>query len=180
MSRTLTRTPLIHDDMLAERPHVPTWLDWFQAAGIPMVGEPPTVTVCSLICICAKVGASAPTSASEAAVTNIPVRECYVLLHLVLRRASGLQRRYEQRGRRMQAILESFSALCTLLRMRVRVERGLANGPATYRFVSLPVAITGPVGRPVGEPPGGSSETASVASGVTRPARLEGMLSRIG
>ena len=32
MSRTLTRMPLIHDDMLAERPHVPTWLDWFRAA----------------------------------------------------------------------------------------------------------------------------------------------------
>ena len=52
------------------------------------------------------------------------------------------------------------------------------GGP--YRFVSLPAAITGPVGRPVGEPPGGSSETASVASGVSRPARSEGISSLIG
>ena len=28
-----------------------------------------------------------------------------------------------------------------------------------HKFVSLPLAMTGPVGRPVGEPPGGSSET---------------------
>jgi LysR family glycine cleavage system transcriptional activator len=26
--------PLIHDDMLADRPHVPTWADWFKAAGV--------------------------------------------------------------------------------------------------------------------------------------------------
>jgi LysR family transcriptional regulator, glycine cleavage system transcriptional activator len=26
--------PLIHDDMLADRPHVPTWTDWFKAAGV--------------------------------------------------------------------------------------------------------------------------------------------------
>src|SRR3569623_1020323 len=36
-----------------------------------------------------------------------------------------------------------------------------------HRFVIFPLAITGPVGCPVGEPPGGSSETASVASAVT-------------
>ena len=35
-----------------------------------------------------------------------------------------------------------------------------------YKLVSLPLAMTGPVGCPVGEPPGGSSDTASVASGV--------------
>ena len=38
------------------------------------------------------------------------------------------------------------------------------SGPA-HKLVSLPRAMTGPVGWPVGEPPGGSSETASVASG---------------
>jgi len=27
------RTPLIHDDQLAGRPEVPTWVDWFRAAG---------------------------------------------------------------------------------------------------------------------------------------------------
>jgi hypothetical protein len=50
----------------------------------------------------------------------------------------------------------------------------------TYIFVSLPAAITGPVGMPVGDPPGGSNETASVASGVTRPARSKGTSSVIG
>jgi hypothetical protein len=42
------------------------------------MGEPPTVTVCSLICICARVGAAAPASASEATVTNIAVRESFM------------------------------------------------------------------------------------------------------
>ena len=37
-----------------------------------------------------------------------------------------------------------------------------------HKFVSLPLAMTGPVGRPVGEPPGGSSDTASVASAAMR------------
>ena len=37
--------------------------------------------------------------------------------------------------------------------------------------MSLPVPITGPVGRPVVEPPGGSSETASTALFFARPAR---------
>jgi LysR family glycine cleavage system transcriptional activator len=32
--QALARLPLIHDDMLADRPNVPTWLDWFRAAGI--------------------------------------------------------------------------------------------------------------------------------------------------
>ena len=32
--QALTRVPLIHDDMLANRPHVPTWADWFKAAGV--------------------------------------------------------------------------------------------------------------------------------------------------
>jgi hypothetical protein len=31
--QTLACMPLIHDDMLADRPHVPTWTDWFKAAG---------------------------------------------------------------------------------------------------------------------------------------------------
>jgi hypothetical protein len=51
---------------------------------------------------------------------------------------------------------------------------------STYRLINLPAAMTGPVGWPVGEPPGGSSETASVASGVTRPARSAGISSLIG
>jgi LysR family glycine cleavage system transcriptional activator len=33
----LRKAPLIHDDQLAGRPEVPTWADWFRAAGI----EPP-------------------------------------------------------------------------------------------------------------------------------------------
>jgi LysR family transcriptional regulator, glycine cleavage system transcriptional activator len=32
--QTLACMPLIHDDMLADRPHVPTWTDWFKAAGV--------------------------------------------------------------------------------------------------------------------------------------------------
>ena len=32
--QALARMPLIHDDMLVDRPHVPTWADWFRAAGI--------------------------------------------------------------------------------------------------------------------------------------------------
>ena len=43
-----------------------------------------------------------------------------------------------------------------------------AADAAAHKLVSLPWAITGPVGWPVGEPPGGSSDTASVASGVRR------------
>jgi LysR family glycine cleavage system transcriptional activator len=30
----LARVPLIHDDTLAGRPEVPTWADWFRAAGV--------------------------------------------------------------------------------------------------------------------------------------------------
>src|SRR5579864_2783629 len=45
-----------------------------------------------------------------------------------------------------------------------------------HSFVSLPLAITGPVGSPVGEPPGGSNDTASVACGVTRPIMSAGTL----
>jgi hypothetical protein len=65
-----------------------------------------------------------------------------------------------------------FLSLCRSLREE---KRGVA-----YIFASLPAAITGPVGWPVGDPPGGSSETASVASSVTRPTRSEGMSSLIG
>src|SRR5262249_20332902 len=54
------------------------------------------------------------------------------------------------------------------------------NGPWTYNLVSLPLAMTGPVGCPVGDPPGGSSDTASAASAVRRPARSGGMVRRIG
>src|SRR5690349_1927805 len=39
-----------------------------------------------------------------------------------------------------------------------------------HRFVSLPVPITGPVGRPVVEPPGGSSETANTEVFFASPA----------
>ena len=53
------------------------------------------------------------------------------------------------------------------------------DAPA-HRAVSLPLAITGPVGCPVGEPPGGSSETASVVSGVIWPTRSGGITSLIG
>ena len=33
----LRATPLIHDDQLAGRPEVPTWIDWFKAAGVAPV-----------------------------------------------------------------------------------------------------------------------------------------------
>src|SRR5581483_6444675 len=39
-----------------------------------------------------------------------------------------------------------------------------------HRFVSFPVPITGPVGRPVVDPPGGSRDTASTASVFARAA----------
>jgi LysR family transcriptional regulator, glycine cleavage system transcriptional activator len=32
--QALTGVPLIHDDMLADRSHLPTWADWFKAAGV--------------------------------------------------------------------------------------------------------------------------------------------------
>jgi LysR family transcriptional regulator, glycine cleavage system transcriptional activator len=35
--QALTRVPLIHDDMLADRSHLPTWADWFKAAGVDLV-----------------------------------------------------------------------------------------------------------------------------------------------
>lgn len=46
-----------------------------------------------------------------------------------------------------------------------------------HRFVSLPVPITGPVGRPVVDPPGGSSETASTALLFAKPASSVGSVS---
>src|SRR5262245_39778522 len=49
-----------------------------------------------------------------------------------------------------------------------------------HRFVSLPVPITGPVGRPVVDPPGGSSETANTASLLARPASSPDSVSVIG
>src|SRR5690349_8741945 len=80
------------------------------------------------------------------------------------------------------ATLESAVVLATLMNSSRRfdvaphdwvalsaTEEGCAGMPAAdHRFVSLPLAITGPVGRPVGEPPGGSSDTASVASAAIR------------
>ena len=54
------------------------------------------------------------------------------------------------------------------------------TGPSAHKLVSLPLAMTGPVGSPVGDPPGGSSDTASAASGVRWPARSGGMVRRIG
>lgn len=33
--RDLREIPLIHDDQLAGRPEVPTWVDWFRTAGLP-------------------------------------------------------------------------------------------------------------------------------------------------
>ena len=42
--------------------------------------------------------------------------------------------------------------------------RELRMRGGAHRFVSLPLPMTGPVGWPVGEPPGGSSETARMAS----------------
>ena len=74
----------------------------------------------------------------------------------------------------------------SLKRMDCRVKPGndggwvSVNGPSAYKLVSLPLAMTGPVGCPVGDPPGGSSDTASAASGVRRPARSGGMVRRIG
>jgi LysR family transcriptional regulator, glycine cleavage system transcriptional activator len=32
--QALAHLPLIHDDMLADRPHIPTWADWFKAVGV--------------------------------------------------------------------------------------------------------------------------------------------------
>lgn len=32
--QALAGIPLIHDDMLVGRPHIPTWADWFKAAGV--------------------------------------------------------------------------------------------------------------------------------------------------
>src|SRR5262249_53012774 len=110
------------------------------------IGAPPTVTACSFIC--ASVGvATAPAKASEATGASIAVRESLMSSPSVF--AIRARWRYAQCTRRMQ----------TLSNFRI------------YRFISLPAAITGPVGWPVGEPPGGSSDTANVASGVSRPAR---------
>jgi LysR family glycine cleavage system transcriptional activator len=33
-AQALSRVPLIHDDTMADRPGVPTWADWFEAAGV--------------------------------------------------------------------------------------------------------------------------------------------------
>src|SRR5262249_34479968 len=55
-----------------------------------------------------------------------------------------------------------------------------AEGCRAYMLVSLPLAMTGPLGCPVGDPPGGSSDTASPASGARRPARSGGIGRRIG
>ena len=33
-AETLARAPLIHDDTFTSRPEVPTWADWFKAAGL--------------------------------------------------------------------------------------------------------------------------------------------------
>src|SRR5262249_47383142 len=56
----------------------------------------------------------------------------------------------------------------------------VGEGRRAYKRVSLPLSMTGPGGGPVGDPRGGSSDTASVASGVRRPARSGGMVRRIG
>src|SRR5262249_572324 len=54
------------------------------------------------------------------------------------------------------------------------------EGRRAYKLVSLPLAMTGPVGCPVGDPPGGSSDTAGEASGGRRPAGSGGMVRGVG
>ncbi len=36
-AETLARMPLIHDDSLVNRAKMPTWSDWFAAAGLPSI-----------------------------------------------------------------------------------------------------------------------------------------------
>jgi len=50
----------------------------------------------------------------------------------------------------------------------------------THMFVSLPLPIIGPVGWPLGEPPGGSSETARPASRPACSAKVAGMTIWVG
>src|SRR5262249_19158807 len=52
--------------------------------------------------------------------------------------------------------------------------RELRMRDGTHIFVSLPLPMTGPVGWPVGEPPGGSSETARPASRLAWSAKVAG------
>src|SRR6516164_8778909 len=51
---------------------------------------------------------------------------------------------------------------------------------STHMFVSFPLPMTGPVGCPVGEPPGGSSETARLASRLAWSAKVAGMAIWVG
>src|SRR5262249_2559173 len=133
-----------------------------------------------------RVGAAPPAKASEATVTNIAVRESVMSFHPVCaiaprqRLAKGDTNDAACGCRRFSNSSPPLYSTPRAEAGRERAKRMMSLGLLTYRFVSLPAAITGPVGRPVGDPPGGSSETASVASGVTRLRRSEGISSLIG
>src|SRR5262249_50852215 len=92
-------------------------------------------------------------------------REFHVDAPCAVRRVSGLRMRYAARDARMQ---------------RTDIFRSQPKGRRAHKLVSLPLAMTGPVGCPVADPPGGSSDTASAASGTRRPTRSGGMVRRIG
>src|SRR5215831_9700223 len=101
------------------------------------IGAPPTVTVCSFIC--ANVVAAPEIRASAASATAVGTIRESLIFHSPsvicdCAAAAACKRRYGGSDGRMQA------------------------GPV-HKPVSLPLAMTGPVGRPVGEPPWGSGET---------------------
>src|SRR6266516_6151998 len=127
------------------------------------IGAPPTVTVCSFICAYAGIDAVAAKASAATAIAVGRIEGFMSLSPCAVRAARAAAHGDTKRVRRGCARTEIFAH----------------QNAGAYRRVSLPLAITGPVGCPVGDPPGGSSEIASAASGVRRPARSGGIVSRI-
>ena len=142
------------------------------------IGAPPTVTVCSFIC--ASVGVAATAANASAAAATAVGRIVRLRVHVVSPSVAPRQRLANGDTERAKRGCSAGMGIFDRRGMPARGRSPLRRWQGRHRLVSLPLAMTGPVGWPVGEPPGGSSDTASVASGVTRPASSGGMVSRIG
>src|SRR5215469_4383087 len=102
------------------------------------IGAPPTIAVVSLLAV-----GTSPPNVALAAKAATPARRITEMRFM---------------ARSVLMTLPTGRTLIGTERRELRMRGG------AHRFVRLPVPMTGPVGCPVGEPPGGSSETARMAS----------------
>src|SRR6516162_11591492 len=120
------------------------------------IGAPPTIVVVS-----AATNGTGPATVAMTAKAATPARRIAEMRFIV---CSDL----------VDCVLVSVETLPVTERQELRMRGG------THMFVSLPLPMTGPVGWPVGEPPGGSSETARSASRLAPSAKVAEMAIWVG